>query len=300
MYASEIYAAVNPSSWGILIPLYLILIGISSGCMIVAAGSAMMRKASGGNTFRILVAAAAACIILAPVALVFDLAQPARFLYVISPANFNPRSAMSWGSLILVLHAVLTLAAFVLLFFGKRAENQGGDARLSFPLPRPLLGMCLVSGILLALYPGFELGVARENPLLSSDLLPLVFLASSVLAGLAIAWVAEATTTSRVEASGAGPNWTAGVVVSATAVLALLVAWSLSSLVANEPDAVLAAWSYSPFSIVAVGLGLVVPLILAAVDGRVKGSVPAVVANAMALIGCFAIRFAIVFMAFPA
>lgn len=297
MYVNEIYSVANPSSWGVLVPIYLALIGISSGSAIIASLMALSGKTD--QRFRILTAVSLASIVLAPIALVMDLAQPMRFLSVLNPLSFNPQSPMSWGSLILVAFGLLAAAVFAMAFFRKGARAAGsGDAPL-VSVPKAVSALYLIFGLMLAVYPGFELGVVRSNPLLSSHLMPFIFASSGILAGFGVAAIASALPSEGREAGPSASKVGAGVLAAGSAVLALLLGWTLSSAIAGSAASAAALWGSPLFSVGGVVVGIAAPMALQAALRTKHSRAVSLLAGSLILFGTIALRFSVMSVVFP-
>lgn len=106
--------------------------------------------------------------------LVADLSQPMRFLNVLNPAYLNFTSPLAWGSLNLVSFGLVS----VLYFFAMAAEN---------PIAKALgvIGSLLALG--LPVYTGFDLTVHQNRPVWNTPLMPVLFVAMSLVSGAAIA-----------------------------------------------------------------------------------------------------------------
>lgn len=133
--------------------------------------------------------------LVAPVALLADLQQPARFLNFY--LHFQKTSWMSWGSIFLVSYVVLFLVyGFLALQPLLRASAQRPHryaivARwLVLPkLPgqgvvKLVAGLTLVAAILVMLYTGMEVAVIKARPMWHSAMVPVQF-ALTALAGAA-------------------------------------------------------------------------------------------------------------------
>ena len=106
--------------------------------------------------------------------LIGDLSQPFRFLNILNPAYLNFASPLAWGGLNLISFGLVS----VLYFLAVAAESPTAKA----------IG---VAGSLLALglpvYTGFDLTVHQNRPVWNTPLMPVLFVAMSLVSGAAVA-----------------------------------------------------------------------------------------------------------------
>jgi formate-dependent nitrite reductase membrane component NrfD len=106
--------------------------------------------------------------------LIADLSQPARFLNVLNPMYLNFTSPLAWGSLNLMSFGLVS----VLYFFAMAVENPTAKAL-------GVIGSLLALG--LPVYTGFDLTVHQNRPVWNTPLMPVLFVAMSLVSGAAIA-----------------------------------------------------------------------------------------------------------------
>lgn len=300
MYVTEIYTVTNPSSWGFLALAYLTLIAISSGCAIVVSTSMLLGKMKGAKARTRMIAISFIAIVLAPIALIFELAHPERFLSVINPANFQPSSPMSWGSLILTLYGLVVFVAFILSIRRKTIISDASESNTKpLELPKPLLALCLAFGLALSLYPGYELGINQSNPFISSDIMPLVFLLSSLLAGAGVTCLVITLDSGECDVE-ASRKVNLLVVAICVLIVALVVSWTLSSLVSGDNDVVSNLWGSASFTGGFLVVGLLAPSVIASIPQKACNRPFAALICALILLGCVFFRFTVLFVAFPA
>jgi formate-dependent nitrite reductase membrane component NrfD len=114
-------------------------------------------------------------LVLGGLLLISDLSQPGRFLNMLNPAYLKFDSPLAWGSLNLVSFGLVSVAYFFMM-------NKGNDA-LAKKLA--VLGALLALG--LPIYTGFDLTVHQHRPVWNTPLMPVLFVALSLLSGAAVA-----------------------------------------------------------------------------------------------------------------
>lgn len=116
-----------------------------------------------------------ALLVLGGLLLIMDLSQPARFLNMINPAYLKFDSPLAWGSLNLASFGLVSVAYFLML----RSGNDVNGKRLA------VIGALL--GLGLPIYTGFDLTVHHHRAVWNTPLMPVLFVALSLLSGAAVA-----------------------------------------------------------------------------------------------------------------
>lgn len=171
-FLNYIYDISHPMGPGLLLAVYFFYTGISEGIFLISSLGVVF----GIKRFKplALLGAITATIFLgiAMVHLLFDLEHPLRFLNLF--LNFNPKSAISWGTYLAVLYGLVLLAYTWFLIRGdeKKAKFYG---TLGIPLSLSVIG-----------YTGFVLAAVGSRPLWNSSLVPFIFLISAVVSGTAL------------------------------------------------------------------------------------------------------------------
>lgn len=107
--------------------------------------------------------------------LIGDLSQPMRFLNMVNPAYLKFDSPLAWGSLNLISFGIASAAYFWFL----RAGEAVNAKRLA------IIGALL--GLGLPIYTGFDLTVHQHRPVWNTPLMPVLFVALSLVSGAAVA-----------------------------------------------------------------------------------------------------------------
>lgn len=118
-----------------------------------------------------------ALLVVSGLLLVADLAQPMRFLYTINPAYLNFTSPLAWGALILVAFGLVSVVYLFAL----------GANREALARPLAVIGSLLALG--LPIYTGFDLTVHQGRPVWNTPLIPVLFVALSLVSGAAVAFL---------------------------------------------------------------------------------------------------------------
>ncbi len=107
--------------------------------------------------------------------LIGDLSKPLRFLNIMNPAYLNFASPLAWGGLNLISFGAVSVA----YYFMMRKNDEGMSRKLA------VAGSLLALG--LPLYTGFDLTVHQNRPVWNTPLMPVLFVAMSLVSGAAVA-----------------------------------------------------------------------------------------------------------------
>src|SRR5699024_10139035 len=165
----ELLTPAYESAWLPWAVSYFFLIGIAVGAALLASIYAFAKNKEAEQrllpTFILVLAMAA---ITAPVALLADLQQPARFWHFY--AHFTPWSWMSLGALLLPTFVGLSVVMCALWWLGQ--------ARWM----RWLAPLLIVSALSISLYTGMEIMVIRARPLWNTIWVPINLMLTGWLA----------------------------------------------------------------------------------------------------------------------
>jgi len=135
--------------------------------------------------------------------LIGDLTQPLRFLNTMNPAYLNLSSPLAWGALNLVSFGLVSVAYFLTM----RKNDEVMSRRLA------VMGALLAVG--LPIYTGFDLTVHQNRPVWNTPLMPVLFVALSILSGAAVAsFIAKAKEEKLVVMLRSLMLWSAGAVAA--------------------------------------------------------------------------------------
>ncbi|WP_260295957.1 NrfD/PsrC family molybdoenzyme membrane anchor subunit [Sedimenticola hydrogenitrophicus] len=175
----EIIGVTQEITWNSWAVQYFFFIGLSVGGIVLAAPAYLSRTATWLPVARLGLLVAITTGLVAPVALLADLHQPARFYQFY--LNFTPTSWMSWGAFL--LPAYLT----ALLLFGLQGlyRDPAGNQRVTrmAALATGVLGAGIV------LYTGSEMGILISRVLWQSGWLVPAYLLSGLAGATGLALV---------------------------------------------------------------------------------------------------------------
>jgi len=211
MYPNEIAL-----QWSVLIVLYPFITGLVAGAFILASLERVFRVEAVKPTYRLALLTALSFLIVAPLPLQFHLGHPER-----SPEMyFTPHStsAMAMFGYVYLWYLMAVLVFEIWLDYRRdivtRSRQAKGLARLAYKImtlgsdnisPRSLhiderVGWVVTligipSAFMLHGYVGFIFGSIKANPWWSSPLMPVVFIFSAMVSGIAAVMLIYMTTT---------------------------------------------------------------------------------------------------------
>lgn len=211
--------------------------------------------------------------------LIEDLSQPLRFLNMINPAYLHFTSPLAWGSLCLVSFGAVSVAYYYMYYLKK-------DEALARKLA--VLGALIALG--LPIYTGFDLSAHQNRPVWNTPLMPVLFVALSLLSA-----AAAATFFAQGEKLLVQLRWI--MLWSAGAVAAMLVSMLGTTAYGGATSELTYMYLTSgSLGMVFVGLGIVlgtvVPIgVLVTNMGRQKGGM--MLAGALLLVGGLSLRYSV-------
>ncbi len=199
------YTFSHGIEWHWPIALYLLLAGMSGGALVVSLLIRFYKKQSESTPlFKAASLLSLVTILLGMVCLVGDLEKPLYFWKIL--INYNFKSVMSIGVAALCIYIPLSFV-MVLYAFEREITESGIFERVGkFDLPRrfecvmrvlnafrPLAySLTLVFAVAICAYTGFLISVLVRFPLLNTAVLPALFVASGLSAGIAGASIVAA------------------------------------------------------------------------------------------------------------
>jgi polysulfide reductase chain C len=276
--------------WGLPVALDLFFAGLGAGLFLVA----VMADLFGGERYRGVRRVGGVLapwpVLLGVLLLVVDLGNPQRFWEFVLRAGpgfliFRPSSVMSWGTWLLVIFSIVSLAYCALSLVRWPFE---GDEKV-----RRAIGVVgLPFGLLVTIYTGVLIA-GTAIPLWDTPMLPVLFVCSALLAGLAAAMMVLglrpslglSATNESVMNSLAKAQSVLSVVVLA---LALVYVGVVAGRDGGAAHAASALWW-----VFVVVLGLVVPLVFGLVRSKVKVALATPAVAGLAVLGAFFLRYTI-------
>ncbi len=192
--------------WSILIVLYPYITGLVAGAFILASLERVFNLESVRPTYRLALLTALAFLIVAPLPLQLHLGHPERSIEMFLTPHKTSAMAMFGFIYLWYLLAVLVIEIWLEYrsFIVERAQKESGWRRMLYRLmtlgsynisPRALelddrIGRFITvvgipSAFLLHGYVGFIFGSIKANPWWSTPLMPIVFLFSAIVSGIA-------------------------------------------------------------------------------------------------------------------
>lgn len=271
------YVVFHAPAWSAVYSIYFFVIGLSAALFFVSTLSwfraefGVLRRSAFHLSFVLLVVGG--------LVLIGDLSQPLRFLNTLNPFYWNMSSPLVWGSLLLMLFGV----ASVLYLLALRAGNDKAARRWA------VLGSVVALG--LPIYTGFDLAVHQHRPVWNSSLMPVLFVALSLLSGAAVASFLAKGELALLGALRKLMLWSAG--ATAVMLLSLIVTTGYGG---SAEELTYLFMTTGALGLVFIGLGVVagtalpIVLLLAPLGRRQIGLQ---LAAALLLIGGMALRYSI-------
>lgn len=271
------YTIYHHIPWGGAYAIYFFTIGIAAA-LFFFSGLSWARAEYGPLRHR---AAYASFVLLAVsgVLLIGDLSQPQRFLNVLNPLYMNLSSPLAWGGLNLLSFGIVSL----LYLWALRTQREKLARQLS------IAGGLLALG--LPVYTGFDLTVHQNRPVWNTPLMPVLFVALSLVSGAAVATFLAAGQEAVLKALRPFMLWSAAAV--AVMLVSLMGTTWYGGVGQELTFMVLTTGSLSlAFMWLGVILGTAVPiaLLLAPLGRRSTG---VMLSGALLLVGGMALRYSI-------
>lgn len=240
----EVVNVAREVSWLPWAVQYFFLIGLSVGCFLLTLPGFVLRRPAWERASRLALLGALTCGLTAPVALLADLHQPARFLnFYLHP---NPGSWMAWGAFFIPLYlGGLALYAWLVLRPDlKRLADIGGrgagiyrafayGGHDSLGAIRIAAVLALAGAALVALYTGMEVMVVSARPLWNTPFLPVQFFITAVAGAIGLVLVLDRAIGDGRAAEGT--NLLRLLAVTQLLVLAVGAAWLLLGMTGLSP-----------------------------------------------------------------
>jgi tetrathionate reductase subunit C len=203
--ANELVQPVWQVAWSLAIPQYFFMTGVSAAAFLVSS----LTYGFGDKRFRpiagLSLLVALTVLLVAPLNLIADLGQTGRF-YELAFAT-HATAPMSWGIYLLTTYPALILVELLFAFRGTLVstarEGSGSlarvrrllalrkdrftaeDAARMHAISRRLALLGIPWALCVHGYTGYILGVIKARPLWHTALMPIVFLVSAMVSGIA-------------------------------------------------------------------------------------------------------------------
>ncbi len=172
MESQVLYNTFQQDAFGIFIAIYFYLTGLSAGSFILSTLSNSFGLEKFKPIGRIGVILATVLLIMAPLFLLFHIGMPQRAWHLFTYLNLS--SPITWGSFLLILYPINCLI-FAYFMYNEKIKFAKIFGFTGIPLA------ILVSG-----YSGFILAFGKARALWNTALMPILFLASSIISGIAL------------------------------------------------------------------------------------------------------------------
>ncbi|MCD8212559.1 MAG: polysulfide reductase NrfD [Campylobacter sp.] len=180
--------------WGWPIAVYLLLAGMSGGALVIALLIKYYKKQKDSTPlFKAASLLSLVTILLGMVCLVADLERPLLFWKIL--INYNWTSVMSVGVAALCIYIplsfIMCLYAFekeLFAFFENNLKFVKPILAIVMKILNPLcpflIALCLIFAVTICAYTGFLISVLVRFPILNTAILPALFVASGLSAGI--------------------------------------------------------------------------------------------------------------------
>lgn len=289
MESQVLYNIFHQEAFGVFIAIYFYLTGLSAGSFILstlAYGFGMEQYKPIGRVGIIL---ATVLLVIAPLFLLLHIGMPQRAWHLFIYLNMS--SPITWGSFLLVLYPINCLIYAYFMFKGK-AKPTKIFAFIGIPLA------ILVHG-----YTGFILAFGKARALWNTALMPILFLASAIVSGIALMilvfffkerFFSKAKSLNRELVFNLGKLLGWAIVFDLFLVACDLLVLSISHSDAQAAAHLILAGKFGLlFVLVENVLGKIVPLILVLVP-RFRTLATVIIASILVIIGIFFMRYIVV------
>lgn len=214
---------------------YFFLVGMSTGAALLAAWSVWSKpESAAGQALPLLIVLLSVTVITAPVSLLADLHQPARFWHFY--AHFTPWSWMSMGAVLLPIFVMLSLGLCLAWWRG----SQRWMRIVSVPL--------ILSALSIVIYTGAEISIVRARPLWNNPWVPVNLALTAWLASVSAALLLTLCVPAGRNIAVRAWLGTLGLFLS-LALLAVATVWVVSGYVMQTPSFLEALDLYRNFPI---------------------------------------------------
>ncbi len=287
------------SAWGWLIVAYLFLAGAGSGAFIAAVACDLLAPDWSKALARAGSLAAGPLVAVGTVCLVLDLDaglwEPWRQIYLVN----NLSSMITWGVLILALFIPIAL------LYAAALNEITFVGRIASKYTLYLGGVGSFLAVSTAAYTGVLIAVVNGVPFWNTPLMPLLFMASAMSTGLAVAMIGAAVIDIRTIKTLS--NFALGHVIFLAVEAVVLMMFVFMSLTRSTEAAMSASMLISGvlspyFWVLVVVLGILIPFVLSIVEYYEYGEMPkslVVGADLLVLLGGMSLRALIIFSGTP-
>ncbi len=197
--------ALHGIDWSIALPQERFFTGISITAFLISTLTYVFGDENYRPIAKLSVIVAFTMLVAASLNLIADLSQPGRFYSLFYHTHIT--SPMSWGSFLLLIYSLLIFLEGIFVFrsgFARKAQRSSGGSKKLYTwlalgkdhvTPQTekrdhkwiyTLGVIgALFAIAVSVYTGYILGVVRAQPLWHTPLMPITFLVSAMVSGIA-------------------------------------------------------------------------------------------------------------------
>jgi formate-dependent nitrite reductase membrane component NrfD len=308
--------------WGWLIVIYLFLGGLGAGAYLTSFAAGMGLLGNSPALKRAGYFIAAPVVAFGTLLLVFDLGQGLKKPWLLIGLLSNPHSVMTWGVYIL---ACFILVGLIVAYFSLKKKEA----------PKILVSLGAVLALSTGAYTGLLVAVVKAIPFWNTYLMPVLFVVSALSTGLSITmllshFLEKGLHTDEKKVTGIHFGLLGAEIILLGIILGQMISGSNGAVGTASAKMLISGKLSTPFWVVLVGLGLVLPLLIS-IFGLIKLSskqtgralqpdlVPAVsemegaaalegthgltnillASDALVVIGGFVLRYVVIFAALP-
>ncbi|MFC2158933.1 NrfD/PsrC family molybdoenzyme membrane anchor subunit [Acidobacteriota bacterium] len=279
----------HQEAFGVFIAIYFYLTGLSAGSFIISTLAFGFGLEKFKPLGRMGVVLATTLLIIAPLFLLLHIGMPQRAWHLFVYLNLS--SPITWGSFLLILYPINCLI-YAYFMFKEKAKQTKLFGFIGIPLA------ILVHG-----YTGFILAFGKARALWNTALMPILFLTSAIVSGIALmilVYIIKARFFSKSRSVNLDLVYSLGKMLVWVIVFDLflvgcdLIVLSISHSEAQAAAHLLLAGKFSFLFIVVENiLGKIVPLILIAVP-KFRNQATVIIASILVIIGIFFMRYVVV------
>jgi len=296
---SVLYNAPHQIPLGILLAQYFYLTGLSAGSFVISVIAILGGKVEYKPLGKIGAVVAPLCLVLAPMNLLVEMAQPLRAWHLMTylPGYVNLKSPITYGVLLLTAYPISALI-YGFFVYTENMKMSKIFAIIGIPLAISVHG-----------YTGFIIALGKGRALWNTALMPTLFIVSAMVSGIALMILAaiirnvymmkdkseEEVKTDRELIYGLG-KFLGGVIVFDLFLIFNAVLVLLTSTKESFHAAELLLWGrYSiDFVVIELLLGSLVPLFMVFYPKTGRSFAGLTVASILVMIGIYAMRFSVV------
>jgi tetrathionate reductase subunit C len=319
------YDVPNEMTWGILIVMYIFFTGMSAGSFVLSSLGYVFGIEKYKPFAKIGAMLATILLMVAPLFLILDLEQP--FMFYTTLFNFNPTSVISWGVYLLTIYPLVCLVYGWFLFrenFVRTMEGSKSKLKKRF-YGLLTLGKTSLSekslakdkkyarlfgtlGVPLAIavhgYTGFLLATVAARDLWNTSLMPVIFLVSAIVSGIAlfiIVLIVKNRFFTKSKSIDRNSMFDLGKLLSWMIIIdIMLIVFELIVLAYSGTEGSEALWLLlsGPFSttflVVEIFIGAIIPVVILLYPATGRSTIGQLTASILVLIGIVAMRYNVI------